>query len=377
MMLLCVLYSCTNREKKSSNEQKVIPIELDFKGKTKSIHSINLIKDVDIINLDCDEVIGAIDKVIKFKNNIYLLDLFQNRCIYIFDDKGKFINKISNYGRGPKEYNQLTDIFINEKDSTLNVLSRVDKKLFRYDMDGKKMLSTERMPKSFSTMLKTENGYVANMGYYEENINKPFNIWILNDDFKLVGSSFKIDKTLKSNSIEGSVLSRFGKNIYYLKTGDYNIYSSSSDGKEKIRYSFDLKDLELPIVTNKEKKESRNQYVERFRNFQETNKYLIVRVIYNGQYLLGVYCKADKSTNIVTLEPYEDKYFFSFGDIVGFDENAIYSINDASRIKKYWDGKDAYNNFEEDYPQQVKNLRTKFKSIKEEGNPFLIIYSLN
>ena len=35
-----------------------------------------------------------------------------------------------------------------------------------------------------------------------------------------------------------------------------------------------------------------------------------------------------------------------------------------------------YVNFEEEYPEQVNNLRKLFPKLEEDGNPFIAIYSL-
>jgi hypothetical protein len=72
-----------------------------------------------------------------------------------------------------------------------------------------------------------------------------------------------------------------------------------------------------------------------------------------------------------------NKYFFSFGTIIGIDEKAIYTLIDASNLKRMWDGKDKYgNDFESKYPEQTKRLRERFSRIDKEGNPFLVIYSI-
>ena len=43
-------------------------------------------------------------------------------------------------------------------------------------------------------------------------------------------------------------------------------------------------------------------------------------------------------------------------------------------MKVFVTGKNEYNNFESQYPEQIKRLREKLPNINEEGNPFLIIY---
>ena len=96
LMLCSILHSCNNKPQLSYSE--VTSIKLDFDKEMKSIHDVNLIKDVDIISLDCDEVIiGEIDKIIKFDTIIYLMDKNQNKSIYLYNIEGAFLRSISNY----------------------------------------------------------------------------------------------------------------------------------------------------------------------------------------------------------------------------------------------------------------------------------------
>ena len=181
IIIFYLLHGCKDKLKKSYSEE-IYPIELDFQKKMKSVHNIDLINNVDIISLDCDGVIfGNIDKVIKFDTIIYLMDRDQNKSIYLYNLQGDFISSISNYGQGPEEYIQLTDMFIDPIDSSLNVLTRMDKKLFKYDLRGEELLVIEKTPKSFSSMKKMGKGYMANMGNYSEDMTKRYNLWLLNE----------------------------------------------------------------------------------------------------------------------------------------------------------------------------------------------------
>lgn len=383
IIIFFLLHGCKDKHEKSYSEA-IFPIELDFQKKMEGVHNIDLINNVDIISLDCDGVIfGNIDKVMKFDTIIYIMDRDQSKSIYLYNLQGDFISSISNYGQGPEEYIQLTDMFIDPIDSSLNLLTRMDKKLFKYDLRGEKLRVIEKTPKSFSHMKKMGKGYMANMGNYSEDMTRRYNLWLLNENLETTDYYFKIDEIWESrNSKGGYMFSEYKGMNYYIAPMDYNIYLIT-DNEVKIKYVFDLGKLEWPKITKTDVTNDiklhklKDDYLFRFYNFQETKKHLIVHFLYKGQYLMGVYNKEKQEVNIVTLEPYEDKYFFGFGNIISFDEKAIYTIIDAERIKKIWDGKDDFNNFEEKYPTQVKNLRNKFDTIREDGNPFLIIYSID
>ena len=162
-------------------------------------------------------------------------------------------------------------------------------------------------------------------------------------------------------------------NIYTVEDND--IYAS---------YTFDLGQTTLPeeYRSFEAYEELRDEfkhmnYVYNFYNFQETDNFLIVQTVYKGQVLFGIYNKQDGQSKIARTDANTDKYLLSFGQIVGMDETAIYALVEAEDVKRMWDGKDKYNDYEAKYPEQIKRLREKFNHIDENGNPFLLIYSIH
>lgn len=91
---------------------------------------------------------------------------------------------------------------------------------------------------------------------------------------------------------------------------------------------------------------------------------------------MGVYDKKEGKSRVVSLDTYTDEYLISFGEVIGMDATAIYSLVPAWYLKDLWVGRNEYNDFEAKYPEQVKRLREKFDSVDEEGNPFLLIHYL-
>jgi len=384
LLVIALFFQGCKSKSEGNASTESINIKLDLEKEMKSIHEIDLINDVEIINLDCDEVIiGEINKVIRFGSILYLMDKFQNKSIYLFDVNGKYISSISNYGNGPEEYIQLTDIFIDSDDSTLNVLSRIDNKLLKYDQKGEKLLSIKKTPKSFTSMQKIPNGYVGYVSNWIQDLDEPFNVWLMDENLEITEHYFEIDKILQNrNHADGYVFSQYNDTCYYITPIDYNIYVANNDYVGK-KYLYDLSkyqitdNMKAEMLDDEKRLELINKYVYRFYNFQETKMHLIVHFIFRGQEIVAVYNKMTKNTEVVKLNPYEGKYFIPFGKIVSFDQKTIFTTIGASNLERIWKGKDAHNNFEEKYPTQIDNLRKKIKSIREDGNPFLVLYSIN
>lgn len=375
LLIVCILFSCKQDKEKIIN----IPfISLDC-DQTSSIHEVGLIRDIEILNLDCKEVIFEnVDKIIKYDRWIYLMDYQQTQSIFVYDTLGNFVNNISKFGQGPEEYIQMTDMFVEPGDSTLNIVSRIDKKIIQYTLRGDSCIGVRKMPKAFWTLSPFQNGYVGYMGNYGEDRLRPFNLWRLNHDLELKDYYFKIPTSWESKlQLGGYVFSYFQGDLLFIKSLDYNIYSAEKDFEPKYRFDFGKRnwpDSEEEYDRMIERSRKMEPYVNRFYYFQETERFLLISFIYKGQQLLGFYDKQTQKSSVLRPETYTDPYFLSFGQIIGMDEQAIYSLMNASDMKRLWTGKDEYNDFTVKYSTQIQRLRDKFKHVDEEGNPFLLIH---
>jgi hypothetical protein len=356
-------------------------VSFDLTEEPVNISDIGMIRDMDIINLDCDEVFSNIDKIIRYMNRIYIMDNSQTYSIYIYDTMGNFVNSISRQGQGPEEYVQLSDIFIDSTKSTLNVLSRVDKKILEFDLDGRQCLGIKKTPLVFSNMTKIKNGYLGYAANYIQGVDEKYSVYKLSDRMELKDAFFEIDKTWISKVLGGGLaLSSYNDKIHYITPMDFNIYSIE-DNKVSIAYTFDFGDAAWPehLKEWREPDEIRDyimRKVRRFYRFQETDNYLMTDVLYMGQRLMCVYNKNSDKSYLARLGVNEDKYFIGFGEIVGIDKNAIYTKHDALYVKRMWTGKDEYNDFWPKHSEQIMRLREKFPTVNEDGNPFLLIYYL-
>jgi hypothetical protein len=359
-------------------DPNAITIKIDLDKDPIDIQDAGLIDKMEIINLDCDEaVFGEIKKIIRYENRIYLMDDRQTHSIFIYDTLGHYINKLEKRGQGPGEYAQLTDIFINSHDRTLNIVGRADRKILKYDLDGKRFLEVKRLPKAFTEFTMNGDEYFGYMANWAENPKKRYNLWTLfSDNIRLKNYFFEIDKTWNSISFgDGTVFSQYGNKTYYITNMDFNIYSINND-TAFIAYTFDLGSHAWPKAYREreqyEKLIQDNKYVNRFYRFQETNNHLITEFIYYGVTLVCVYDKRTKEVQVTITQMNNQEYFMPFGHIIGFDEKSIYTLVEAEHMKFYWEGKNM-----PEHGEQIKRLREKIGPVREDGNPYLLIYTIN
>jgi hypothetical protein len=373
----CLFLRCTCSSNTENKETSTFVF--DFDQDPVYLQDIGLVYDAEILNLDCKEAIfSEIDKIVKYRNRIYLLDTWQTHSVFIYDTLGNFVNLISSFGQGPNEYTQLVDIFINHEDETLNLVSRIERKILKYDLDGN-IIKVEKTPQIFNQLSKIKGGYVGYMANSSMGNDKSYNVWTFSDNMQLGKGFFEIDSTWRNRrSLSERVFSNYKDKTYYFVPLDFNVYCFEND-EFSVAYTFDFGKYTWP----KSHREL-DKFDELIRmpihpipeldRFQETQNYIIAKVIHHGQVRLCIYNKQTHTTCVADPDVYKDKYFFSFGDIISFDEHAIYALLDASSIKTVWDGKNQYNNFEAKYPEQIKRLREKIPHVDEEGNPFLVIY---
>lgn len=81
------------------------------------IHNVkysDIITDYNVIPLETtnESLIGNIDKIVFHDNQFFILDQFKVRTIFVFSSTGKFMWKLSKFGKGPGEFIEPTDFCI-------------------------------------------------------------------------------------------------------------------------------------------------------------------------------------------------------------------------------------------------------------------------
>lgn len=381
-----VLASCAGV--RDAREEQKVTVQADSLESPASIHASELVKSVGIVSLDADSVMmGNIDRIVRNGELLYFLDKQQGRCVHVYTLDGRHVSSIARQGHGSNEYAELSDVFVNPNDGTLNLLSRVDRKLLVFDREGKNLIGTKRLPKSFSSMAAIEGGgYVGYMGNFSEDGQQPYNFWTLNEALELTGKFGEILQFRESRTLtDQRVFSSFDNGVDIISEYSYAV-SRITDGQTEaqplFRYDFDK--YNLPEGLTKKQMDDpaknfrlQNESVCNLYLFQQTESDCLALILLQGQYILLRYDKSAGTTQALSLDTYEGDYVCGFTKILGMDEEYILGLEDAASLYDIWVGHNQYNNFEEMYPAQVKNLRRKFSKINPDGNPFLILYKLS
>ncbi len=377
MLLTLLVVSCVE------TTCKVTTISFNPKSKIRDIFDVGLFKGVKLVRLESDGcIVGNIDKIISNDSLIYIMDQRIAKEVYVFTRNGRFVSKISRYGHGKYEYTQLWDIFFDKDRNALCLLSRYDQKIISFTPDGKRVLEEIKLPKMFGHIVPTSDGYIGYMDNYSQNPNMPYNIWTMDKSYNLQDGFMPINPQFESTSFADlNMFSVYGDALYY-KPEYVNTIYQIKDGEIVERYRLDFGERTLADYSSLPPDNTpawfkiMSEKISNVFNYEETDDYILMDFIMNGQTHLGIFNKADHSSEIASLGCYDDEIIFSFGQIKGMDQSAIYSVVDNEGVYDMWLGHNEYNNFEELYPQQVENLRKLFPHLEENGNPFVAIYSL-
>lgn len=374
--IVLALVSCTP----SSNQNKVLMKDIH---KALPATQIDFIEPYDIFQPDSQIFLGNIKKILTFGSLYYLLDEEQ-KAVIILDNKGRLISEINRKGRAYNEYIDLNDIFIDEVKQELYLLSRESKKLLVFDIKGKDLLRTLSIPKRFCSMEKLEHGYIGYMGNYTEEVSHSYNFFLLNEKMKVIDESVKINQSTESRyNRDVAVFSKNNDEVSMIAEYDYRIYRFHK-GNFSIAYEIDFGDLAYPegenIFVNDPIKQMQLEasYIKRFQRVQETENYLFIYFIFQGQEYALVHDKTTQKALCISLQDgIQDLFPAAFGSVVGTTQNLIISTIEAESIHDLFRGKNKHNDFDKMYPNELKKFRQTIKKVNYNNpNPYIIVYKI-
>lgn len=150
--VLLLLSSCQFTNQKFSNfsipvglnDAIIVPIDSSFVKKIivpspeNSISSSEVITDVKYIPLETtpEALIGYYNKILVYKNLIYIMDYLSAEAVFIYTMEGKFIKKIGNKGGGPEEFYLLYGMSIDRNKDNLVIYDNRKRKMMYYTLTG-------------------------------------------------------------------------------------------------------------------------------------------------------------------------------------------------------------------------------------------------
>ena len=114
---------------------------------------------------------------------------------------------------------QLADLYIDPTDASLNVATRIDRKIMKFDLDGKQLRKVIGTPKAFTRLTQFKDRYVGYMGNYIQDCENPYNVWVLSEKMETKQKAFMISASWNSFDLGSRYpFSSFQSDFYYTRT---------------------------------------------------------------------------------------------------------------------------------------------------------------
>ena len=275
------------------------------KSEKPMLHDTLFFKSAKLIPLETttDCLIRKIDKIYVVDDKMIIFD-DRLDAVYLFDTKGNFITRIGARGQGPKEYIQITDIYVDAEKKEILLLCDIPYKIMFFNLDGKfiREFNTKKYYEGFSQIGDT---ILCVPSEYEE--KRTIDIYTVSGEFQetmWVDSdiqTYRMDNQSTTYSFSsGSTMSGFRDEVLFTYSYVPYIYAYRN-GNITIKYQLDFGDLWIPTnLLNKRTPANELQQIcmkEGYKivleNMMETSDYLLLNT--NNSFI--VY---DKATNRCT-----------------------------------------------------------------------------
>jgi len=174
--------------------------------------------------------IGTIDKILFYKDHIYIADRRINEAVFIYDTLGVSIHKINERGKGPKEYYGVGDICIDTVKKELILEDRLSKRRLFYDLNGQ-WRRTEVTKLNIMNIERMKNSTLYRSSYGQNWLIKELEDYPLlsgiNDS--IVYRGFRFLPYEKCDWDGGNIYRNYKDDIFYHPTYSDTIYSILSD----------------------------------------------------------------------------------------------------------------------------------------------------
>ena len=287
-----------------------------------------LFTNVEIIPLETSDfcLIGHINKIIP-KNDLFYIHDNIAKCVFVFNRQGKFLSKIGTVGRGPGEYIDLNNIYIDDQQKKL--IFDCFHKYMIYDLQTNDLI----LERKYALPGYEQRMYLGNEMFatYCDNFidgNRKNNL-IIEQKGQLIDSYFPIDKDMQGYTYrnEHVFFENFDRKKYFVAPYNDTIFMLNKEIVEPYLY-IDYGENKLPKnffhnIPNDQKTTQllRSPYCHSLDNFIDNEKYTYFRYCARGRSIL----------NFLLIKKKNKAHIFSHvkADSNGYCPILVYNVFDA------------------------------------------------
>lgn len=373
-IILLFLFSCNDAEKTTTaNIKKSESDIIDLADMSKSTRESVTLTNIDYIFLELNDqsAMGPISKSLFRNGRYYFLDRSEIQALYVFSDKGKFLYKLSNPGKGPGETINVLDFEVDSKDNVY-LWDGDALKIVKYSENGKVFSEIKQYKKFFEFTMLNDNAFAFGKWYREGALTN--NIAIYNIEKNALTS-----KMLDSRPVEDDVSmvqytqQRFyksGNKVFYYHRFTPFVYSINSDGlNQEIEFknaSFANKEFLKRATTSASLFHDDMKNISDISHIYQDDSLMTFRI---NRGLDPIYGFFNRKNSEVIYSPFFMTDIGRVLDIMGVANGKFFSTLDATQISLN-KAKIANNK------TISSTVKAKFMAVKEDDNPIIVLFNI-
>jgi hypothetical protein len=372
IFFLNIFLSC-NKNIKIEDELINIKVDIDKEPKVVDFNDYFVSSNVIALESIDESIFSRIDRLCLFNEQIYILDKQMN-TVFIFNSNGKFIKKIHKIGKGPQEYQSLTDFTIDRENGQIVLYSDRPYKLFFYDLSGN-LIKTKKLNDLYNS-ISSLNGKIIFRNKHDD--HKEYLLYAYDIKKDKMNGFFRLnqkDKIFKNDFIAHRPALTKDKFIH-VSFPYSNLIYEYNDNSQAAKYFIDFGAKNMPEYVYEDEKSFQelfkygreNNYGFGICNFRENDDY----ITFNYQISkLVIYNKKTKESNVVKIIHNDNMIYGSYIAHNG-DDNKFVSVCRSQTFKKQmkiYKQEKKWNMI----PNYIKKIDNRVSS--EYDNPILLIYT--
>ena len=381
--LYCIcFFSCKELHKESSlpletAESKMLELDIDLDKNTLPFDS--LMDFVSFVKLETteDNLIGGISQILFVNNKIIVVDFDVSKTITVYDESGKFLNKIGKLGQGPEEYAYLGHVILTPDKSTVVVVDMGSGNLKYFGLDGN-FIKSVKFPFWFSRCEFINDNIIA--GHYSggnmvQKNNVSYKPQLVITDLKgnILSSGFQSFYSKNFASTTFMPLLKFDNEVIYCPPFSDTIYHVSEKGLCPL-YHLNIQRASPIIIDNNTTDNSWEEY-------KENNPFFNGEIIeLKDATMINISERYKNWSRFIIYSKKQDKIFGCTGTL----SNPFFRIFSVPKARYKDDmivvderASNIIANRNIFYQLGEKNIVDKlFKDLTEDNNPVLFFYKI-
>jgi len=291
LVLLSILsFSCKRKDKETSEDKMVSPIQISPGISDGSETLQSHIKNLQIIKLQSNHSVvigGLIDKIEFVDNKYYLKQIssLTDKPIFVFDSTGNYIRSIGKHGRGPREFLSLNDMIVDNRVILFTWDGDFTKGLF-YTLNGK-YLKEEKLKIPISKSIKLDPNlfvFYCGTGKAMPDGTLPYTLYFTDSSFNVLSKHRRRDENAPSIGTWTSIFSEYQEAISFLGEFQDTVYLIKNKNTINPQYHLDFGDYQLTLTDKLLKKKYQNNPV-KYKKTRKKEKFVMyLKYAQNSKY---------------------------------------------------------------------------------------------